>query len=130
MVRLSPDAGIIVTGSKNNPRASGGENHGTLLLAEQAANLVTRIDAQGDRSTFLEKTAGAQGLTFDQKGRLIGVLPATKQIDALMPTRIVLASAFEGRLLAGPNDLVAVLSLWACRQWSMEPAEPGSTCSS
>ena len=80
---------------------------GTLLLTEQAANLITRIDAQGNRSTFLEKTDGAQGLTFDQKGRLIGVMPATKQIAALMPTRTVLASAFAGRPFAGPNDLVA-----------------------
>jgi gluconolactonase len=35
------------------------------------------------------------------------VLPATKQIATLMPTRTVLASAFEGRPFAGPNDLVA-----------------------
>lgn len=80
---------------------------GTLLLTEQAANVITRIDAQGNRSTFLENTNGSQGLTFDQKGRLIGVLPATKQIAALTPTRTVLATAFQGKPFAGPNDLVA-----------------------
>ena len=80
---------------------------GTLLLTEQAANVITRIDAQGNRSTFLENTNGCQGLTFDQKGRLIGVLPATKQIATLTPTRTVLAAAFQGRPFAGPNDLVA-----------------------
>lgn len=80
---------------------------GTLLLTEQAASVITRIDAQGNRSTFLENTGGSQGLTFDQKGRLIGVLPATKQIATLMPTRTVLASTFEGRPFVGPNDLVA-----------------------
>jgi gluconolactonase len=80
---------------------------GTLLLTEQAASVVTRIDAQGNRSTFLDNTNGCQGLTFDQKGRLIGVLPATRQIAALTPARAVLASAFEGRPFIGPNDLVA-----------------------
>ncbi len=80
---------------------------GALLLTEQAASVITRIDAQGTRSTFLENTNGSQGLTFDQKGRLIGVLPATKQIAALTPARTVLASAFQGRPFVGPNDLVA-----------------------
>jgi gluconolactonase len=80
---------------------------GALLLTEQSASVITKIDAQGNRSTFLDNTSGCQGLTFDQKGRLIGVLPATKQIAALMPTRTVLASAFQGRPFLGPNDLVA-----------------------
>jgi len=80
---------------------------GALLLTEQAASVITRIDAQGTRSTFLENTNGCQGLTFDRKGRLIGVLPATKQIAVLTPARTVLASAFQGRPFIGPNDLVA-----------------------
>ena len=80
---------------------------GTLLLTEQAASVITRIDAQGNRSTFLENTSGCQGLTFDQKGRLIGVLPATRQIATLTPARTVIAGAFQGRPFIGPNDLVA-----------------------
>lgn len=80
---------------------------GALLLTEQAASVITKIDAQGNRSTFLENTNGCQGLTYDQKGRLIGVLPATRQIAVLTPARTVLASAFEGRPFIGPNDLVA-----------------------
>ena len=80
---------------------------GALLLTEQQANVITKIDAKGARSTFLENTGGSQGLTYDPKGRLIGVLPATKQIGVLMPARSVLASTFEGRPFLGPNDLVA-----------------------
>jgi gluconolactonase len=80
---------------------------GTLLLTEQAASVITRIDTQGNQSTFLENTSGSQGLTFDQKGRLIGVLPAARQVATLVPTRTVLASTFEGKPFAGPNDLVA-----------------------
>jgi gluconolactonase len=80
---------------------------GALLLTEQQANVITKIDAKRARSTFLENTGGSQGLTYDSKGRLIGVLPATKQVGVLMPTRSVLASTFEGRPFLGPNDLVA-----------------------
>jgi gluconolactonase len=80
---------------------------GALLLTEQTANVITKIDAQGNRSTFLENTNGSQGLTFDQKGRLIGVLPAIRQVAVLMPTRTVLAGTVEGKPFAGPNDLVA-----------------------
>ncbi len=47
---------------------------GALLLTEQQANVITKIDAKGARSTFLENTSGSQGLTYDPKGRLIGVL--------------------------------------------------------
>jgi gluconolactonase len=80
---------------------------GALLLTEQQANVITKIDAQDKRSTFLENTNGSQGLTYDSKGRLIGVLPTNKQIGVLMPTRSVMASTFEGRPFLGPNDLVA-----------------------
>ncbi len=80
---------------------------GALLLTEQTANVITKIDAQGNRSMFLENTNGSQGLTFDQKGRLIGVLPATRQVAVLTPTRTVIASMFEGQPFLGPNDLVA-----------------------
>ena len=80
---------------------------GALLLTEQAANVITRIDAEGRRSTLLDNTNGCQGLTFDRTGRLIGVLPATKQIAVLTPARMVLAGAFDGQPFAGPNDLVA-----------------------
>ena len=80
---------------------------GALLLTEQQANVITKIDAKGARSTFLENTSGSQGLTYDSKGRLIGVLPATKQVGVLMPTRSVLASTFGGKPFLGPNDLVA-----------------------
>ena len=76
---------------------------GALLLTEQQANVITKIDAKGTRSTFLENTNGFQGLTYDPKGRLIGVLPATKQIGVLMPARSVLASTFEGRPFLAPT---------------------------
>ena len=65
-----------------------------------------KVDAQGNRTSFLEKTNGANGVTFDSKGRLIATQPATKEIAILTPTRTVLASRFEGQPLTGPNDLI------------------------
>jgi gluconolactonase len=80
---------------------------GTLLFTEQQASVITKVDAQGNRSTFLEKTNGANGLTFDPKGRLLGTQPDTAQIAVLMPQREVIASKFEGRPFLRPNDLIA-----------------------
>jgi gluconolactonase len=80
---------------------------GTLLFTEQQANVITKVDAQGKRSTLLENTNGANGLTFDAKGRLIATQPNTQEIAVLMPSRTVLASKFEGKPLLRPNDLIA-----------------------
>ena len=80
---------------------------GSLLFTEQTASVITKVDAQGNRTSFLEKTNGANGVTFDSKGRLIATQPATKEIAILTPTRTVLASSFEGQPLMGPNDVIA-----------------------
>jgi gluconolactonase len=80
---------------------------GALLFTEQGASVITKVDAQGNRTTFLEKTNGANGLTYDQKGRLIATQPATREIAVLTPARTVLASAFEGQPLLAPNDVIA-----------------------
>ena len=80
---------------------------GSLLFTEQTASVITKVDAQGNRTTFLEKTNGANGLTYDQKGRLIATQPTTHEIAVLTPARTVLASAFEGQPLLAPNDVIA-----------------------
>jgi gluconolactonase len=113
---VAPDIpGVVAAGARVQVVAAGlrgtegpiAAPDGALLLTEQTANVITRIDADGRRSTFLDNTNGCQGLTFDRKGRLIGVLPTTKQIAVLTPARAVIASAFDGQPFAGPNDLVA-----------------------
>src|SRR5688572_20985115 len=40
---------------------------GSLIFTEQGASVITRIDANGSRTTYLENTGGANGLTFDPK---------------------------------------------------------------
>jgi gluconolactonase len=80
---------------------------GALLFTEQQASVITKVDANGNRSTYLEKTDGANGLTFDSKGRLIGTRPETHAIAVFLPAPAVLADAAEGQPLMRPNDLVA-----------------------
>jgi gluconolactonase len=80
---------------------------GALLFTEQQASVITRVDASGNRTTYLEKTDASNGLTFDAKGRLIGTRPDIHAIAVLRPTPAVLADAAEGLPLMRPNDLVA-----------------------
>ena len=111
----TPDIpGVVAAGTKVQLVAQGlrgtegpiAAPDGSLLFTEQTASVITKVDAQGNRTSFLEKTNGANGVTFDSKGRLIATQPATKEIAILTPTRTVLASAFEGQPLTGPNDLI------------------------
>ena len=44
---------------------------GSLIFTETTGNRITRIDADGKTSTFLENTNGSNGLAFDPQGRLL-----------------------------------------------------------
>src|SRR5262245_34057464 len=76
-------AGVVAGGSRVQLVAQGlrgtegpiAAPDGTLLFTEQAASVITKVDASGNRTTFLENTNASNGLTFDRKGRLIGTRP-------------------------------------------------------
>jgi gluconolactonase len=82
---------------------------GNVYFSDIPNNRIHKVDTEGKLSTFLEDTQGANGLMFDNKGRLvacqgkagklIAVDVATKQIT-------VLADKFDGKPFKGPNDLV------------------------
>ena len=81
---------------------------GSLLFTEQNASVITRIDASGARTPFLENTNGANGVTFDPKGRLVATQPDRGEIAVLSPgPRTVLASEYNGQKLQRPNDIIA-----------------------
>jgi len=46
---------------------------GSVIFTETTANRITKIDKDGNVSTFLENTNGSNALAFDTKGRLITV---------------------------------------------------------
>jgi gluconolactonase len=81
---------------------------GAFIFTEQNASVLTRIDANDSRSTYLENTNGANGVTFDARGRLIATQPDLGEIAVLSPgPRTVLAREYNGQKLQRPNDLIA-----------------------
>ena len=83
---------------------------GSLIFTETNANRITRIDAEGRTSTFLENTNGSNGLAFDSRGRLISVqtVPGKMAVGVIYPrgSEAVLADSYDGKPFARPNDLV------------------------
>jgi gluconolactonase len=82
---------------------------GNLIFTETAASRITKIDKDGNTSTFLENTNETNGLFFDAKGRLIGVqrAPGKQGIAVIYPkgSEAVLANNIDGKPFDRPNDL-------------------------
>ncbi len=82
---------------------------GSLIFTETNASKITKIDKDGNVSTFLENTNGSNGLAFDKKGRLITVqtTPGKAQVGVIYPkgSEKTLADNFEGKPFTRPNDL-------------------------
>jgi gluconolactonase len=73
-------------------------------------NFLTRLDAAGSATTFVEVSNGANGLGFDTKGRLIAVerKPMDERVGVLYPPDAVttLADKADGKPFEALNDLV------------------------
>lgn len=85
---------------------------GSLVFTEQQASRITKIDKDGNVSTYLEKANVSSGLAYDPKGRLISVQrgrdgEGKAQVGVLAPTNAMLVDNFEGQPFKMPNDLVA-----------------------
>lgn len=111
---VTPDIpGVVAGGTKIELVASGlrgGEGaiaapDGTLLVTEQNANRVSRVDASGRVTPYLSNTNGAAGIAYDRYGRLIAAQTTNPQIAVLSPTRDVLADSIDGMPIMRPNDL-------------------------
>jgi sugar lactone lactonase YvrE len=110
--------GVVAAGTKVEVIKSGfqgtegpiGLPDGSLIFTETQANRITRINADGTTSTFLENTNGSNGLAFDAKGRLISVqtVPGQTRIGVIYPkgSEATLSDSFEGSPFGRPNDLV------------------------
>jgi gluconolactonase len=80
---------------------------GSLLFTEREANKITKLDASGNFSTYLENTNLANSFAIDGKGRVIGVhFSKPPRVSVLAPTQSVLAEGFEGSPFGRANDLV------------------------
>jgi gluconolactonase len=83
---------------------------GSVLFTETRAARVTRIDPDGNISTFVEHSNEANGLGFDAQGRLIAVqrAPKNQKVGILYPPDkvAVLADSYDGKPFNRLNDIV------------------------
>jgi gluconolactonase len=81
---------------------------GNLFFVDQDNNRIMEYDTSGRLTTFMQPSGYANGMTFDEHGKLIAcadeknemwsIDPATKKVTVLFNT-------YEGKLLNGPNDV-------------------------
>ena len=83
---------------------------GSVLFTETRAARVTRIDPDGNISTFVEHANESNGLAFDPQGRLISVqrAPNNQKVGVLYPPDkvAVLADSYDGKPFNRLNDIV------------------------
>lgn len=86
-------------------------NDGALYFSDGPNDRVMRLSPQGELTVFLQPCGRANGLLFDQEGRLLmcqsagpggGRQVARRELDGSIAT---LAAEYEGRRLIAPNDL-------------------------
>jgi gluconolactonase len=82
---------------------------GGLYFSDIPANRTYKLDAQGTISVSRENTKGTNGLFLSKDGRLLAAESGGPRIVAVMPDGRVtpLATAFGGKPLRAPNDLIA-----------------------
>ena len=82
-----------------------------VLWTERNVSHISKIDLNGNRSTFVESAEGANGLGWDSKGRLIAVLrprSGGEKVAAIYPLTGLetLADSVDGKPFNALNDLV------------------------
>jgi gluconolactonase len=98
---------LIREGFQGVQGAAADPKDGSLLFTERDANKITKLDANGNFSTYLENTNLSNSFAIDSKGRVIGVqFSKPPRVSVLAPTQSVLAEGFEGQPFGRANDLV------------------------
>jgi gluconolactonase len=82
-----------------------------IVWTERNVSHISKIDLNGNRSTFVESAEGANGLGWDSKGRLIAVLrprSGGERVAAIYPpgSAATLADNVDGKPFNALNDLV------------------------
>ena len=86
---------------------------GTVYFTDLGNNRIMRLSTEGQLSTFREPSHRANGLIFDSEWRLLAcesgdgdtILPRVTRTNLDTGAIEVIADAFEGKQLHGPNDL-------------------------
>ena len=81
-----------------------------ILFTETRADRITKVDSNGNTSTFVDHSNGSNGLGFDAQGRLISVqrAPGNEKVGVLYPPGSAksLVDKYEGQTFSRLNDLV------------------------
>jgi len=115
---VAPDIpGVVAAGTKVQAIKGGFQGtegpitlpDGNLIFTETNASRITKIDKDGNTSSFLEDTNGSNALAFF-KGKLISVqtTPGQTRVGVIYPknSQSVYSDNFEGKSYGRPNDLV------------------------
>ncbi|MCC7174335.1 MAG: SMP-30/gluconolactonase/LRE family protein [Bryobacterales bacterium] len=87
---------------------------GNVYFTDLTSRRIFLLPVKGRLSTFRENSNGANGLVFDERGRLIacetgdaarGVPPRVTRTDLASGAVEVLAAGYEGKPLGAPNDV-------------------------
>jgi gluconolactonase len=112
--------GVVAAGTKielvkfpvQNPEGPIGlpDGSGVIFTERGSADRITKVDANGNLSTFVEKGNLTNGLGWDSRGRLISVQRPRggERVGVLYPPDAVttLADGYEGKPFNALNDLV------------------------
>jgi TolB protein len=80
---------------------------GNVFFTDQPNDRILKWSVDGKLTTFLQPAGRANGMYFDARGDLLACADEKTELWSIAPdgTRTVLASAFEGKALNGPNDV-------------------------
>lgn len=80
---------------------------GDLFFSDVVRAKVFKLTADGELTTFLEKSGGTNGLYFDADGNLLGCQRGSKAIVSISPEGEIttVVDAYDGKALNSTNDL-------------------------
>jgi gluconolactonase len=113
--QTDPPAGVTAPGAKLEKLAGDFkftegptcDKDGNVFFTDQPNNRILKWSADGKLSTFLEPAGRANGMCFAGDGRLLACADEQTELWSIAPDgrHTVLAKAFAGKPLNGPNDV-------------------------
>jgi gluconolactonase len=112
---VARDGGVIAPGASLQKLAGGfaftegptSDKAGNLYFTDQPNNRILKWSVGGTLSTFLQPAGRSNGMYFDARGNLLACADEKTELWSIAPdgTRTVLAQAYAGKPLNGPNDV-------------------------
>ncbi|GAC1448304.1 MAG: SMP-30/gluconolactonase/LRE family protein [Chitinophagaceae bacterium] len=83
------------------------DKKGNIYFTDQPNDKIWKYDTEGKLSLFMDKTRRANGMYFDNKGKLVACADEQDQLVSIDTGKnmVVLLNDFHGHRFNGPNDL-------------------------